>query len=67
MTTEHTYEVIQGNRGLIKAWIRGVPVEDAAVVQLKNLAAMPFIYKWVAAMPDVHLGKGDKCDENTAH
>ena len=42
----------------IKAWTRGVPVEDAALKQLKNVAALPFIHKWVAAMPDVHWGIG---------
>ena len=42
----------------IKAWVRGVPVEDAAKLQLSRIAQMPFIHKWVAAMPDVHLGKG---------
>ncbi|MCA9544006.1 MAG: RtcB family protein, partial [Myxococcales bacterium] len=42
----------------IRAWVRGVPVEDAAKAQLKRLAGLPFIHKWVAAMPDVHLGKG---------
>ena len=52
------YEVIQTDSGLVKAWIKGVPVEDAARVQLTNLANMPFIHKHVAAMPDVHLGKG---------
>jgi len=42
----------------IKAWIDGVPVEDAARRQLFNIAALPFIHGHVAAMPDVHLGKG---------
>ena len=42
----------------IKMWTRGVPVEDAARKQLANIAKMPFIYKHVAVMPDVHLGKG---------
>lgn len=42
----------------VKAWIRGVPVEDAAKKQLANIAQMPFIHRWVAAMPDVHLGIG---------
>lgn len=44
---------------------RGVPVkiwsdhvESAALDQLKNIAALPFVFKHVAAMPDVHLGKG---------
>ncbi|MEG1349993.1 MAG: RtcB family protein, partial [Hafnia sp.] len=34
-------------------------VEDSALVQLKNLARLPFIAKHgVAAMPDVHAGYG---------
>jgi len=31
---------------------------EAEVRQLDNLAAMPFIFKHVAVMPDCHLGKG---------
>jgi tRNA-splicing ligase RtcB (3'-phosphate/5'-hydroxy nucleic acid ligase) len=42
----------------IKAWTRGVPVEDAAMQQLRNVAALPFVFHHVAAMPDVHWGKG---------
>lgn len=42
----------------IKAWIRGVPVEEEALNQLRNVSALPFIYKHVAAMPDVHFGMG---------
>jgi len=52
------YEVIQSPKGIIKAWIRGVPVEESAIKQLQNVAQMPFIYKWPAAMPDVHWGMG---------
>ena len=33
-------------------------VEEAAEQQLRNVASLPFIHKWVAAMPDVHWGKG---------
>ena len=33
-------------------------VEESALAQLKNIAALPFVFKHVAAMPDVHLGKG---------
>ncbi len=44
--------------GLIKAWTRGVAVEDRAKAQLENIASLPFVHKWVAAMPDVHLGMG---------
>jgi tRNA-splicing ligase RtcB len=42
----------------IKAWVKGVPVEPEAEAQLRNMAGLPFIYKHVAVMPDVHLGKG---------
>lgn len=42
----------------IKMWTRGVPVEDEAREQLKRAAQMPFIFKHVAAMPDVHVGIG---------
>lgn len=53
------YEVINPNTGgLVKAWIKGVPFEDGARTQLTNVAQLPFIHKWVAAMPDVHVGMG---------
>ena len=55
---DRNYEVIQSEHGLVKAWTRGVSVEPSAIVQLRNIANLPFIHKWVAAMPDVHLGKG---------
>jgi len=42
----------------IKAWTRGVPFEAEAEAQLRRVAALPFIHKWVAVMPDVHAGIG---------
>lgn len=42
----------------IKAWVRGVPFEAEAEAQLRRIAELPFVHKWVAAMPDVHLGLG---------
>src|SRR4051812_24353137 len=48
-----TYEVTTTENVPIKAWTRGVPVEDAAMTQLRNAAAMPFIHKHIAVMPDV--------------
>jgi tRNA-splicing ligase RtcB len=39
-------------------WTRGVPVDEQSKQQLLNTASMPFIYKWLAVMPDVHYGKG---------
>lgn len=45
-----------GNR--IKAWVNGVPFEEEAFQQLKNIAGLPFIHKHIAVMPDVHVGIG---------
>ena len=42
----------------IKAWVRGVQLEDAARKQLISTARMPFVHHHVAVMPDVHLGIG---------
>ncbi|MCP4043994.1 MAG: RtcB family protein [Gammaproteobacteria bacterium] len=57
--SEATYEVLHGHGGVpIKCWTKGVPFEDEARQQLRNISMLPFIHKWVAAMPDVHLGKG---------
>lgn len=51
-------QVIKGEGSFpIKAWTD--TIEDSALVQLKNLARMPFIAKnGVAVMPDVHAGIG---------
>lgn len=60
MNKKSNYEVMQGlgGQGLIKSWTKGVHFESQARDQLKNIASLPFIHKHVAAMPDVHLGKG---------
>ena len=58
MTAERTYDVIDSEGAPIKAWTRGVAVEEEAAKQLRNVARLPFIHKWVAAMPDVHWGIG---------
>jgi tRNA-splicing ligase RtcB len=50
--------VFEGKNVPIKAWIDYVDIEDQALQQLVNLSSMPFIYKHVAAMPDVHWGMG---------
>ncbi len=53
------YQFLEVSNGKpIKMWTNGVPVEDEARKQLMNTARMPFIYKHLAVMPDVHLGKG---------
>ena len=52
-------KVFEGARGgLIKAWIDGVEIEDAARAQLDNIAGMPFVHSHLAVMPDVHWGMG---------
>lgn len=53
------YELITAKYAVpIKAWVHGVKLEDEAREQLINTARLPFIYKWIAAMPDVHWGLG---------
>src|ERR1700761_5580767 len=42
----------------IKAWTDGVELEDSARAQLVNISKLPFIFKHVAVMPDVHWGMG---------
>ena len=54
-----THQVIHVDGGApIRAWINGVPFEPDARAQLERIARLPFIHHHVAAMPDVHLGKG---------
>jgi tRNA-splicing ligase RtcB len=52
------YERIKTDRAPIKAWIRGVPIEQQALDQLRNVARLGIVHGWVAAMPDVHWGIG---------
>jgi len=52
-------QVLKGpTGGLIKAWIDGVELEEAARKQLDNISQLPFIHSHIAIMPDVHWGKG---------
>jgi len=53
-----SYEFTKTKGVPIKAWTKGVPIEEAARDQLVNAANMPFVFKHVAAMPDVHWGLG---------
>ena len=39
-------------------WTRPQEVEPSAMQQLQNIAALPWVVKHVAVMPDVHFGKG---------
>ena len=50
--------ISQGLRVPVKIWSPIEQVEEQAIAQLSNIARLPFVFKHVAAMPDVHLGKG---------
>ncbi|HEX7836927.1 MAG TPA: RtcB family protein [Kofleriaceae bacterium] len=52
------YDLIETGGVPIKAWTRGVALEDAARKQLENVARLPIVFHHVAAMPDVHFGIG---------
>ena len=52
------YQVFTSENKVIKAWVNDVAVEPEAIRQLQNTASLPFIFKHVAAMPDVHFGLG---------
>lgn len=50
--------VLTKGRVPIKIWSDLATVESSAIDQLTNTANLPFVFKHVAAMPDVHLGYG---------
>lgn len=52
------FSVIETEGVIIKAWDHGVQFEEKAIQQLKNVAKMPFVAPYVAAMPDTHWGMG---------
>ncbi|HLX38683.1 MAG TPA: RtcB family protein [Candidatus Binataceae bacterium] len=56
--SEHNYIEVESAGAPIRAWVKGVPFEAEAEKQLRNAAQLPFIFRWIAAMPDVHLGIG---------
>jgi tRNA-splicing ligase RtcB len=49
-------KVISTERLPIKMWLE--EIEENAMVQIKNLANLPFAFKHVAIMPDSHCGYG---------
>lgn len=49
-------ETILNARVPVKIWTDRI--EPEAMAQLKNTASLPFVFRHVAAMADVHLGKG---------
>jgi tRNA-splicing ligase RtcB len=58
-----SYQTLKSDQGVpLKAWVKGVPLEDAAQKRLLNVSQLPFIFKWVAAMSDVRWGIGATVD-----
>lgn len=49
-------QVINSERVPIKTWLD--EVDEKTLEQAKNLANLPFVYKWVCLMPDAHCGYG---------
>ena len=48
--------VINSERIPIKVWLDDV--DEKTLDQAKNLANLPFAYKWISLMPDAHCGYG---------
>jgi tRNA-splicing ligase RtcB (3'-phosphate/5'-hydroxy nucleic acid ligase) len=49
-------KVINTERIPIKLWLEDI--EPGALAQARNLANLPFAFRWVAIMPDSHVGYG---------
>lgn len=49
-------QVVASEKIPIKIWTDHI--EEGALQQAKNLANLPFAFKWIAIMPDVHQGYG---------
>ncbi len=49
-------QIISDTRVPVKIWAS--EIEPEAIGQLRNTANLPFVFKWVAVMPDVHWGMG---------
>src|SRR5438046_7383414 len=49
---------IRGRKADILAWTDPDEIEGVALEQLKNISSLPWAFHHVAAMPDVHYGKG---------
>jgi len=53
-----TATTIPGQHVDIRLWTRPESVEPEAMRQLRNISSLPWTFKHVAVMPDVHYGKG---------
>lgn len=52
------YDELKGKNVPIKLWAPVRELESEALDQLKNVAALPWVFHHVALMPDGHVGKG---------
>ena len=48
----------KNDRVPIKVWLKEEELEENVLEQAKDLAKLPFVFKWVALMPDCHYGYG---------
>jgi len=56
---DQSFEFLPVEGGVpVKMWTRGVAVDPKARAQLSRAAQLPFVFKHVAVMPDVHVGIG---------
>ena len=51
-------ECIQTDKADVLAWTGPGEIEPTALAQLRNIASLPWVFHHVAAMADVHYGKG---------
>ncbi len=58
ISSEFNYEVFSSGGAPIKAWIKKVPLDEKAKLQLYQTSRLPFIHSHIAVMPDVHWGIG---------
>lgn len=51
----------------VRSWTEGVPIEQEAIQQLRNMAELPIIHSHIAVMPDVHWGNGATAPAGRCH
>jgi tRNA-splicing ligase RtcB len=51
-------DTMEGGVVPVKLWTKLSDVEESAQKQLKNVAALPWAFRHIAVMPDVHAGVG---------
>lgn len=58
MSNYNVLKTAEGEKIAAKMWTQGVPMDSKAYDQIRKAAELPFIYRWVAAMADAHVGIG---------